>query len=210
MKRRGLSGQIDWRRLKGVLLLLGITLLLFGGMLLWVHFDQSRLEEGVATATQRLSQVREQYRRDMESARLADSYREAYQALIDAGFLGDLDRIALLELLNRYRQERAIPRLSFRFQAERRLQDYNGLSPSLHRLRSSEQELMFALHDETELAGMLLLLKQAGKGMYLVEACELDRIDDRLHLGEPGNVLGQCNLRWFGLEAVREEGADEI
>lgn len=209
MKHGSLSRRIDWQRLKGALLLLGITLLLFGGTLLWLHFDQSRLEERTATVRQRLFQVKEQYHRDVESARLADQYRDAYQALIDSGFLGDVDRIALVELLNRYRQERALPSLTFRFEPERLLQDYDGLSPGLHRLQGSEQKLMFALHDETELAGMLRLLERAGRGIYLVESCELGRVDERLYLDKPGNVRGQCILRWLAIEAAREEGADE-
>lgn len=210
MKHASLSAQIDWQRLKGVLLLLGVTLLLFGGTLLWLHFDRSQLDERTASARQRLLQVQEQYRRDMESARLADQYRDAYQALVDSDFLGDLDRITLVELLNRYRREQALPLLTFRFEPERLLQDYDGLSPRLHRLQGSEQKLMFALHDETELAGMLRLLKKAGRGIYLVESCELGRIDDRLHLDRPGNVRGQCILRWLAIEAAGKEGADEI
>jgi hypothetical protein len=210
VKRSGLSRQIDWQRLKGPLVLLGITLILFGGTLLWLHFDQARLDQRTATARQRLLQIQEQYRRDQESARLADQYREAYQTLVETDFLGDLDRITLVELLQRYRRERTIPLLTFRFEPERLLRDYEGLAPGLHRLQGSEQKLMFSLHDETELAGMLQLLKEAGRGMYLVESCELGRIDDRLHLAAPGNVRGQCILRWLSIEAAKEEDSDEI
>ncbi len=200
---------VDWSRLKGMLLLFGITLLLFGGVLLWLWYDLGILEARTAEARRQLVQEQESYRREVESARLADRYREAWNGIAKAGFLEGPDRLVLMERLNRYRRERAVPSLTYRFEPERSLGTYQGLAPQLHAISSSEQKLTFSLHDETELDGMLKVLEEAGEGLYVVERCELSRVDERLYLAFPGNVQGECLLRWLAVEESEEKKTDE-
>jgi len=206
--KKSASLAVDWSRLKGMLWLFGVALLLFGGTGLWLRLDLVRLEEHTANARQRLVQAQESYSREVESAHLADQYRDAWILLASSGFLDEPDRITLVERLNRYRKERALPMLTYRFEPERSLEDYDSLAPQLHDISTSEQKLTFSLHDETELAGMLQVLEEAGQGLYLVERCDLSRTDERLYLAFPGNVQGQCLLRWLNVQA-REEKGDE-
>lgn len=206
MKKTSASFAVDWSRLKGMLWLFGVALLLFGGAGLWLRLDLARLEERTADARQRLVQAQESYRREVESTRLADQYRDAWKLLASSGFLDEPDRITLVEQLNRYRKERAVPTLTYRFEPERSLEDYDGVAPQLHEISTSEQKLTFSLHDETELAGMLQVLEEAGQGFYLVERCELSRTDERLYLAFPGNVQGQCLLRWLTVDAKENKG----
>ncbi len=201
------SGEAFRKRLRRPLAIFGISLLLFGGGALWLYLQAQSLNADLQRARDALQQEREDYRREVESARLADQHRLAYQRLVKKGFLRDIDRIWLVERLDQYRKAKGLPRLLYRFQPKTTLPDYLGERPGLHDLEGSRQILEFSLHHEGELQSLLQALRDAGQGLVVVEHCTLSRSSQRLHLDETGNVNGECILNWLHLRA-REEGAD--
>ncbi len=190
---------LHWPALKGRFYLLLGTVTLFAAVLIWLHLDAAAVRSAVGESEARLREVRDAYFREEESVRLAKTYRERYQKVEQTGLLKPLDRIALLELIERYRKEEAIPTLTLRFEPEKALDGYRGVRPERHRLHASLQHLEFALRDELELDRLLRLLAGAGEGVFVVEDCRLSRRDRVLHLDAPGNVSGRCSLRWLNL-----------
>lgn len=204
MNLKEFVGWIDWKPLAGSLAQLGGATLVILGVALWLYLDGSAVERALNEAKERLAEARQGYYTEMESMRLADRYRQAYGRLVERGVVRGVDRIALLELLARIKAARQLPDLGFRFKPHRLIPDYLGLKPQRHRLRASDQQIDFSLHDESDLLTLLWRLRHAGQGLFVVEGCHLARKDAHLNLIHPGNVEGQCRLTWLALQEGEE------
>lgn len=205
MKAGFLKGNIEWRLIAPRLALFLVMSAAFLGGSLFLWSEAVALQELVAANRRDLAHLKGEIREKSDSLRLAERYQAAYRRLRKRHLVDGIDRLQLIEAINGTRQELAIPEMLYRFDPENVADDYFGLSPRLHRFHVTNHFLEFSLRDETELLHVMQRLRDPLLGFHVVEACEMKRRSEELHLNGGGNVKGKCRFVWLTLRARGEE-----
>lgn len=205
-----LNELIHWPLVRGAMIFFLLSLGFSTALLVGLHWQENRLAASLSDARQRLADLEQSYRVARESRALVKQYGTRYQQLEAKRFLGIQDRLTLVEALRQLRSDLDLPKLLFRFEPSRREAAYRGLSLEHHWLLATDHILDFSVRDETELLALFSRLNAAGQGLFSVEKCNLSRADKRLYLDKPGNLAGECRLRWYSLQAMDTEASDEI
>jgi len=195
---------IEWRLIAPHL---GLFLTIFtafavSGVFLWTK--TAVLEERVESGRRELAYLKGEIGEKTSSLDLARRHREVYRYLRASHVLGEIDRLQLIEAVNDVRRALSIPEMIDRFYPEEERDEYQGLSPRLHRFQVTDHFLEFSIRDETELLRVLERLRSPRFGFHVVEACTMNRRKRELRL-DGGNIKGKCRLAWLTLEVRREK-----
>jgi len=194
------SDLVRWRLVgpHAVLFLVVFFVFTVGGFFLWSQ--ATTLQEQATTARRQLAHLQGEIRHERDSLRLAEHYQKAYTQLRRHHLVGSIDRLQVIEVMDRVRRHLQIPEMLYRFDPERVEASYLGVAPQQYRFHVTPHLLQFSVRDETELLGVLEQLRNPLLGFHLVESCTMSRRKEELSLEGKGNINGKCRLAWLSLQ----------
>lgn len=196
----------DLTALRGALILfativaLGAAAFFFTGRLV----DQAAAE----TARQRaaLEEARLRYQRSGDEKDTIVRYLDGYEQLLREGVVGEERRINWIDGLRTANIHSELFGVDYQIGVQQPYAGGTGVGGI--ELRQSEMKIRLPLLHEGDLLRFLDTLKRQNTGLFIVDQCALDRINQTG--GSPRyqpNLVAECNLSWLTL--VEDSGKDK-
>ena len=190
----------DLEALRIPLIALGATLVV---ALIMIWYSGSVRESAERTRAQRESQLREARSRIQNAGEEKDMigrYLAGYQALANAGFVGEEQRINWLDSLRLANEESRIFGIEYDIGAQKPYVYAAEYNPGQLVLQESIMHLKFNLLHEEDLPRFFDALGRRGAGFYTVEQCSMQRLragDIDKSVSVQPNLVAECDLRWL-------------
>lgn len=197
----------DLTALRGALILLASTLALGTAAVVLT----GRLVDQAERETQRqkaaLQEARLRYQRSGDEKETIVRYLDGYEQLRREGVVGEERRINWIDGLRTANIHSELFGVDYQIGVQ---QPYSGAGagPGGIELRQSEMKIRLPLLHEEDLLRFLDTLKRQRVGLFLVDQCALDRINQAG--GSPRyqpNLIAECTLTWITL--VEDSGKDK-
>ncbi|MBL8527784.1 MAG: hypothetical protein JNL68_08885 [Burkholderiales bacterium] len=196
----------DLTALRGALILfativaLGAAAIFFTGRLV--------VEAAAETARQRtaLEEARLRYQRSGDEKDTIVRYLDGYEQLQREGVVGEERRINWIDGLRTANIHSGLFGVDYQIGVQQPYASGAGLGGI--ELRQSEMKIRLPLLHEGDLLRFLDTLKRQNTGLFIVDQCALDRINQTG--GSPRyqpNLVAECNLSWLTL--VEDSGKDK-
>lgn len=201
----------DFKKIQWTLLLLIICLLLTSAAV-WGVLSQQKttMQTYKNTLAAEKEMTANLARARNEEQELRDKITR-YEILKQRGIVGAEQRLDWIELINRIKTTRRIPKLDYDFAPQRKIDAAllpEGAEAGGMRLMSSQMHLRLSLLHEGELLGFLDDLRTTAPALIQVRACTLTRslpdpADSAQHGIRP-QLKAECTVEWITLKASAE------
>ncbi len=136
--------------------------------------------------------------------RLIEEYLPRFNALSEAGIIGNEHRLNWLEVLREAGAEIGLPAVEYQIETQRH-HDSAELPNSDYAVRVSRMSLTMRLLHEGDLFRLLAKLDRDAHGLFSVEQCDLKRADLSIVREEKVPRLdARCDFDWFTLAPPEE------
>ncbi len=184
----------DLPLVRSALLTLAATALVVAGAVWGSAHLQDRMGQDLDEARQQLDDARAQLRQANQEGEDIRRYRARYEALLDRGLIGEEKRLDWIDAIGRVKDRRKLFEIDYQISAQRPVA-VDGLMPQGElELRSSRMKVDLPLLHEGDLLNLLDDLAARGKGLFVIQGCEILR-------GEGATGLkADCSLDWLTLK----------
>ncbi len=191
---------IDWRVLRGAMVLLLVSLLISGGLVFAAEWFNDTVQASFRQQQKNLVAVRSSYQQVDGEKLIMEAYLPLYGELVRAGVIGPEQRLTWVEALRGAAQELSLPSLRYEIRAQKQWQPQLPLEIGLHRIYRTEMTLDMGLFHEGDLPRVLQALESKSRGLFSVDECSLAR-NAPLFGMDPhrANMNAACVLHWFTL-----------
>ncbi len=187
----------DLQALRNPLLVLFIVLLLAAAAMYSTEQLKAASDRQLAQQRVRLNEARTRLQKSGEEKDIIVRYRDAFQALQRAGFVGEEKRINWLDGLRVTNQRADLFGIDYQIGAQKKYQYAGSLNPGQVELFESVMRLRFRLLHEEDLMRFFNLLAQQNLGIFHIDRCNMQRIDTRGVIRYQPNVTAECEVSWI-------------
>ncbi len=187
----------DLQALRNPLLVLFIVLLLAAAAVYSTEQLKAASDRQLAQQRVRLNEARTRLQKSGEEKDIIVRYRDAFQALQRAGFVGEEKRINWLDGLRVTNQRADLFGIDYQIGAQKKYQYAGSLNPGQVELFESVMRLRFRLLHEEDLMRFFNLLAQQNLGIFHIDRCNMQRIDTRGVIRYQPNVTAECEVSWI-------------
>ncbi len=193
-------GSIDWRVLRGSIIVLVVALgisaaLLYGG--LDVAEEARLIHRGEQN---RFQAARARYLTLDDEARIIKEFAPRFAELVDAGLIGEEHRLSWVETLRTVARGLKMPALRYEISSQERITPEYQIPPGIFGVYGTQMRLRMGLLHGADLPAVFLALSEAAKGMFTVAGCSIKRpyveLDPDINPREP-NLTVDCRLTWL-------------
>lgn len=201
------QSEIDWRVLRGALILLLLALAISGAMIAGSLYYEDQMYALYQKEDARFKAISRKYLAVDQEAKLIKEDYPRFVELYRQGIIGPEHRLNWLETLRAARDRLEIPGL--RYQIDSREQyspDYDVVSGPFE-LYSTGMKLTLDMLHEGDLFSLLQVLDERAEGLYTVTRCEMKRLHKHLEMkANSKNLMAQCELSWETIDLPGEQG----
>ncbi len=172
-----------------------------------IHFSRIEIDKTQRQLAAQQSLAREARMRVQKSGDEQDiivRYQDSYRKLLQAGFVGDEQRINWLDALRVVNQKAELFGISYQITPQQPYAFASELAPEPMTVRQSVMKLRFALLHEGDLSRFFALLSQQNAGVYVPEICTMQRTPGIATMRYQPNLIAECDISWI---TVRPPGA---
>jgi hypothetical protein len=197
--------EIDWRVLRGSVILLVIALAIVGTALAMSFQFKSRQETSLARERTMMIASRSRYQDLDEEEDIIATYLPRDSDLEDKGIIGREQRLDWIDVLRQSAREVRVPRLQYTIEAQRRFDTGLDLQVGDYRVFASSMQLQLGLLHEGDLIRLLSKLRDGVNGLFGVSGCSMSRPRGPLRL-EPdaANVDARCVINFITIRGPDE------
>ena len=178
------------------------------GAIAAVYFTQGVLGQARLQLSQQEAQVREARIRLHKSGDERDvivRHLARYQDLQRIGFAGEEQRINWLDGLRLANERTDLFGIDYQISTQAPYAYAHELKPGDLILHQSVMTLRFQLLHEEDLMRFFDALRDAGAGMFAIDACAVNRAGDASRARYQPNLLAECKLSWITARPRRAE-----
>ncbi len=199
--------QADLQALRNPLLVLIAVLLIAAAVVYSTEQLKVSAERQLAQQQARLNEARTRLQKSGDEKDIIVRYRDAFQALQRAGFVGEEKRINWLDGLRVTNQQADLFGIDYQIGSQKKYQYAASLNPGQIQLFESEMRLRFRLLHEEDIIRFFGLLERQNLGIFHVDQCEMRRIDTRGVIRFQPNVSADCEVSWITAKVKASGGS---
>ena len=199
--------QADLQALRNPLLVLIAVLLIAAAAVYSTEQLKVSAERQLAQQQARLNEARTRLQKSGDEKDIIVRYRDAFQALQRAGFVGEEKRINWLDGLRVTNQQADLFGIDYQIGSQKKYQYAASLNPGQIQLFESEMRLRFRLLHEEDIIRFFGLLARQNLGIFHVDQCEMRRIDTRGIIRFQPNVSADCEVSWITAKVKASGGS---
>jgi len=141
-----------------------------------------------------------------ESNKLIDEYESSYTSLVNRYIVGDENRLSWFETIQSTTNARGMPSVKYNVTSQERLTDksrqHSAKGLEVYR---SKMTLDIKMAHEGDLFAMLNDLEENAKGLFVVDKCDIKRIDSPSKESQV-KMRSQCELSWYTFKSTDNKG----
>ena len=191
----------DLKALRFPLLVLVCAAAIAAGSVYYTNFLREQSEQKLLQQQKQLKEARTRLQRSGEEKDVIVRYLPAYQQLQRAGFAGDEQRINWLDGLRVANQQAELFGVDYQIGVQRPYLYAAELNPGPLQMMESEMKLRFRLLHEVDLMRFFDTLTRQNVGFFLIDQCNMIRIDTGGVIRFQPNLLVDCELSWITVKA---------
>jgi len=187
----------DLSALQTPLLVLFFALLAAASVVYYTDTLREKAGQQLEQQEQRLKEARTRLQQSGEEKAIIIRYLGEFHQLQRIGFVGDERRIIWLDALRIANQEAGLFGIDYQIGAQRPYDFANEPGPDGLALMQSVMKLRFRMLHAEDLLRFLSALSRQGAGMFLVDQCNVQRINTDDAIRFRPNLAAECELSWI-------------
>ncbi len=167
----------------------------------WMYMDQAEYDKNSANRALKIWKNKVDASRQSNS--IIDEYESTYLNLVNTGVIGDEDRLSWYETIQDTSEGRGMQSVKYSVSSQTQFNQrevakyFKGLD-----LFRSVMTLDIKMSHEGDLFALLNDLNSDANGLFLVDACDLERIDlKNSEQARLDNMKAYCQLSWYTIRA---------
>lgn len=195
------GNRADWRILRGTIVGSALCVIAAAAMLSASYYFKENMQRQYQASHQLFRNASNQYLAVDEEERIIEEFYPEFVRLYRRGLLGDEQRLSWLETLRGAGEAIKLPELSWKLDAQRRIETAYPLALGTYGVYASAMTLTAGLLHEGDLLRLLDALERGANGQYSVRECALTRQagDGDIAVDET-NIRAECTLDWLTLD----------
>lgn len=199
--------EVDWRLLRGAIILLAISVLVAGASLAASHSFTSERQNALQRESSAFLAARSKYHALDEEEDMIATYLPRYQALEEAGIIGREQRLDWIDVLREAGRMARVQTLSYVLNAQQRFEPGINLNIGDYAVYVSSMRLDIGLLHEGDLLEFLDHLREQVPGLFGVNGCRMLRTDRTLRMAADAvNVEVQCLVNFYTIRKTDAAG----
>ena len=195
--------KIDWFYLKGPIIMLMISILIFSALVLAGFQYEKMQNEEYEKAVVTLRSTHRLYSNMVKDIDLLDQYRSLYGDYKSTGLIGKERRLSWIESLEATNGVLKLPTLTYDLNPQEKF-ERPGFKPKRGvEVNSSPMELQMGLLHEEDLFALMEGLRQSISNLFTIDSCSINR-PSPVHTSldtRRANLMTNCKLRWVTIDA---------
>ena len=197
---------IDWRMLRGPLMILFISVVLSSSILAGTWYFRDEMEKKYNIDKKRFQTISNQYLAVDNEEKLIKQYFPNFIELYNHGLIGQERRLNWVETLRNSSQAIQLPSLRYQIESQIPYTPNYPINTGIYRLYTSPMKLNIDLLHMGDLERLFSELDRNAEGYYSVSTCKFGR---KAIPGEPlelkPNISAECALQWINIK--RSDGS---
>ena len=200
--------EIDWRVLRGSVILLVVALAVAGTALAMSFQFKSRQESSLSRERSKMLASRSRYQALDEEEDIIATYLPRYSDLEDQGIIGREQRLDWIDVLRESAREVQVPHLQYTIEAQRQFDTGLDLQVGNYQVFASSMRLQLGLLHEEDLIRLLARMRVGVNGLFGVSGCRMVRPRGPLRVeADAANVEAGCVINFITIRAPEEKPA---
>lgn len=192
------SEDIDWKIIRGSLIVFIITLVISGGLIYGSFYFKSQMELEFRRTNSTFRSISNRYLAVDQEERLIRDYLPKFVDLYQGGIIGNEQRLNWIEVLREIGDEIRLPSLSYQIESQQEFTPDFELDMSKYTLFSSSMMLTMQLLHEGDLFKILDIMEQNAKGTFSIKSCSIKSSTTQVSTSSmAANIAAVCELQWF-------------
>lgn len=195
--------KIDWFYLKGPIITLLVSILVFAGLVIGGYQYEKLQQEEYQKAVVTLRATHRLYSNMVNDIDLLDQYRTLYSDYKSSGLVGKERRLSWIESLEATNEVLRLPTLTYDLNPQEEFKRPGFRAKRGVAVNSSPMELHMGLLHEEDLFALLEGLRQSIRNLFTVDSCSINRpspVSSSLDT-KRANLMGNCTIRWVTIDA---------
>ena len=170
----------------------------------WIYMSEKEAHKDDAYRALKIWKNRVDTSRQSNS--IIDQYETDYLDLVNHGVIGDEDRLSWYESIQRTSEERGMPSVKYSVSSQIKMNErevgkyFKGLD-----LYRSIMTMDIKMSHEGDLFALLNNLDDSANGLYVVDQCDLERIDLKAASATAlNNMKAYCEISWYTIRASKK------
>ena len=193
--------QADLQALKNPLLALLVMLLAGAAAIYYSDRLMAVAQQQLAQQQAQLKEAKTRLQKSGDEKDIIVRYVDSYRQLERAGFAGEEQRINWLDGLRLANQQADLFGVDYQISTQKAYPYAANFNPGQIVLNQSIMRLKFRLLHEEDLMRFFAVLASQGGGLFTVDQCSLQRIDNRGVIRYQPNFTADCELSWITAKA---------
>ncbi|NNE39177.1 MAG: hypothetical protein HKN08_12795 [Gammaproteobacteria bacterium] len=192
------SEDIDWKLIRGAIIIFVITLIISGGLVYGSFYFESQMQLEFNRTNSAFRSISNRYLAVDQEERLIREYLPQFVDLYTDGIIGDEQRLNWIEVLREIGDEIRLPSLSYRIESQQEYTPEFELDKGNYKLFSSSMILTMQLLHEGDLFKILDRLEQSANGTFSLKSCSISSSASEVSIDpNAANVSAECELQWY-------------
>ena len=192
------SEYIDWKLLKGSLIVFVITITVSSTLLFGAFYfrDQMQVEFNRTNAVFR--SISNRYLAVDEEEKLIRTYLPRFIEFYENGVIGKEQRLNWIEVLRDTGEEMRLPSLNYQIESQQEFTPEFPLNLGKYKLYSSTMSLTMQLLHEGDLFRIIDKLERDANGRFTLSFCSITpQSEEIVESPDAANISARCELRWY-------------
>lgn len=202
------SDDIDWKLIRGSLIIFTTTLLISGGLIYGSYYFENQMQLEFRRTNSEFRSISNRYLAVDQEERLIREYLPRFVELYQGGIIGNEQRLNWIEVLREIGDEIRLPSLSYRIESQQEFVPEFELDMGRYKLYNSSMILTMQLLHEGDLFKIMDKLGQEAKGTFSIKSCSIKTTGNEISTNHmSANISAECELQWL---TVRLASGDPI
>ena len=141
-----------------------------------------------------------------ESNKIIDEYESSYTSLVNRHIVGEENRLSWFETIQSTANAKGMLLVKYDITSQELVPDTTGQhSAKGLEVYRSKMTLDIRMAHEGDLFAMLNTLDEKAKGLFIVDKCEIKKIETRLN-EDRERMRSLCELSWYTFKSANEKG----
>lgn len=196
----------EFKALRGPIILLVVVLIAAAGAIYYTNGLREQAQFSLRQQQVQLREAQTRMQRSGDEKAIIVQYVDKYRQLQQAGIIGDEQRINWLDALRIANERTDLFGINYAVGVQQAYPYAAEFDPGQISLRQSVMKLEFRLLHEADLLRFFEALRAQGGGLFHLESCAMQRIEQTAALRYQPNIAANCELAWITATPVTASG----